>query len=89
MSTGTSDLRQHFEAVESRQHHIQDDGAPRLFGGRLHTLGAGVHGAHRVAHRIQIVGDQAAEFAVVVNEEHAGWGGSCGAMKVRLGHGRR
>ena len=44
---------------------------PRLGGRALDALGAGVDGGHVVAERIEIIGDEPAELAVVVDDEQA------------------
>ena len=70
-----ADALQHLEAVEARQHDIEDDSVPRLGHRHFHARRAGVRDRNCVAERREVVSDQDAECAVVVNDEDARSGG--------------
>ena len=62
---------EHLEAVHARQRDIEDDRIERLGGRALDAAGAVVFVRDRVAERLEVLLDQPAEIAVVVDDEHA------------------
>lgn len=80
-----ADLLERFEAVETGEHDIEDDGVPGFAGGGGDAGGAVVDGFHLVAHGAEVIGEQAAEFTVVIDQEDAGQG--VGGIGIPRGHG--
>ena len=66
-----ADFSQHLEAIEAGQHHIENDGVPRLRERRIHARRAGVRGGDGVAEGREVIADERAERAVVVDDEDA------------------
>lgn len=76
-----ADTFEYLEAVEPRQHHIENDDMRRggaWRGGSFDALRAGVHGAHRKIEGLKVRGDKAAKFFVVVDHQHTRETGSVG-----------
>jgi hypothetical protein len=80
-----ADLLERFEAVEAGEHDIEDHGVPGFAGGGGDAGGAVMDGFHLVAHGAEVIGEQAAEFTVVIDQEDAGQG--VGGIRSPRGHG--
>lgn len=80
-----ADLLEGFEAVEAGEHDIEDHGVPGFAGGGGDAGGSVVDGFHLIAHGAEVIGEQSAEFAVVIDQKDAGQGG--GGIGIPRGHG--
>ena len=82
-----ADAFQDFEAVHAGEHNVEDERVPRGSGGggAFDALGAGVDGGDVEAKRLEVGGDEATEFFVVVDHQQARAAGVGGVG----GHGWR
>jgi len=83
---GFANLLEDLEAIDAWEHEVEDDGLPGL-GSAVDALGTGVDGGDIVAERLKVCGDEAAELAIIIDEEQAGAGGVCGAHGGRVAKG--
>ena len=65
-------LAQYFEAVENREHNVEDDEIVAAIDGRSQAGGAIVHRRHTVTVAAQRFREQRAQLVVVVHEEDGG-----------------
>ena len=68
-----ADAFEDFEAVATGQHEVENDGVPGGFDGTDSAFGSGVDHFDGVAHGFEVVADEGAEFAVIVDDEDAGF----------------
>jgi len=66
-----ANLFEPFKTVQARQHDVEDDRVPILAQRAFDSIRAGVCRADFVTHGLEIIPDQAAQLAVVVDDEHA------------------
>src|SRR5207249_2338622 len=67
---------QHLKTVHARQHQIENDRLPFLLERSIATFRAGVGGADFVAHRFEIIPDEPAELAVIVDYQDTNFAGA-------------
>lgn len=72
---GAAEFFEDLEAIHAREHDIEDDGVGSFAEGEFEAVGAGVGQGNVVAHRHEIFADEAAELAVVIDDEDAGAAG--------------
>jgi len=75
-----ADAAEDFEAIDAGEHDVEDDGVPGAGAGAgeglLDAVEAGVGGCDGIAEGGEVVGEEAAEFPVVVDQEEAAGGGA-------------
>ena len=64
-----ADAAKDLKAIESGQHHVEEDGVPGSGQRLLDAIGAGMHGGDFVTERLEVLDQQPAEFFVVIHQQ--------------------
>jgi hypothetical protein len=64
-------LFERLKTVQARQHDVEDDRVPGLAQRAFDSVRATVRRADFVTHRLEIIPDQTAQLAVVIDDEYA------------------
>ncbi|MEK0447237.1 MAG: hypothetical protein RLZZ399_2558 [Verrucomicrobiota bacterium] len=64
-----------FEAVEAREHEIEEDSVPGFLGGEGESFESGVDLGDAIAEWSEVLRDEPAEFAIVIDDEDTLVGG--------------
>jgi len=74
LGTG-ADAHEDLEAIDAREHHIENDGVEGLREGALDARKAVVLCLDVVAEGLEVIGNESAELAFIIDDEDAGGGG--------------